>query len=195
MLNRKSMIFRYFKYIFCSIIILLMTVKIAIAEDATLIKILVIEDERDVREPLVESLQNNYNVRSAENVKQGLSVWESFQPDIVILDMTMPLDVDKDLNRKAGVTLLKQAPKDKAKVILSSSLEANHPSIRNALRMVDYNFSKVSILGKVTITDIDNLTLIMRELLNNMQPPVRNSLPSSSFLQRCFSAFGRVFPF
>lgn len=58
-------------------------------------KILVIDDEAPIREVLSASLADEgFVVDSAENAEVGLQKIERFQPDIVLLDIWMPGDVD-----------------------------------------------------------------------------------------------------
>ena len=176
-----------------------MTTQITVAEDTAPIKILFVEDDKYLREPVEKMLKNHYDVRSATNVEEGRSIWRSFQPDIVILDMTIPLDVGTEPFRRGGLTLLKQAPKDKAKVILASNLPEENVVMRKALSITDHNF------GKVFLTDIDQLDLIIKKLLTNGEPPVRivkhnhtliqikntkkKKKNNPTFIQKCLSVF------
>lgn len=55
-------------------------------------KILIVEDEKDIRDNLVEIFKfNKYKVLSAENGKDGLEKAIEFQPDIIISDILMPV--------------------------------------------------------------------------------------------------------
>ncbi|MBX2953402.1 MAG: response regulator transcription factor [Leadbetterella sp.] len=55
-------------------------------------KILVIDDDEDIRELLIYNLEKeNYEVRSAENGLRGLEVARQFQPDIILIDIMMPV--------------------------------------------------------------------------------------------------------
>lgn len=55
-------------------------------------KILVIEDNNDVRENLVELLElSNYEIQEAENGKVGLEKALSFNPDLILCDVMMPI--------------------------------------------------------------------------------------------------------
>ncbi|QBG48759.1 response regulator [Verrucomicrobia bacterium S94] len=55
------------------------------------IKILIMEDERPVRESFRLFLEDlNYRVAEAEDGNEGLSLFERFKPDVVILDLRMP---------------------------------------------------------------------------------------------------------
>ncbi len=54
-------------------------------------KILVVDDEPEVRQLMEHFLTDKgFNVRVAENGRQGLAALESFTPDLVLLDMHMP---------------------------------------------------------------------------------------------------------
>jgi two-component system, sensor histidine kinase and response regulator len=55
-------------------------------------KILVIEDESNVRENLVELLEaENFEVFSAENGFEGISLAQEHHPDLILCDITMPV--------------------------------------------------------------------------------------------------------
>jgi DNA-binding response OmpR family regulator len=54
-------------------------------------KILIVDDEVDIRFLLKRALKsNNYSVVEAGNLKQGLEMLQSSEPDIVILDVNLP---------------------------------------------------------------------------------------------------------
>src|ERR1039458_9621785 len=54
-------------------------------------KILVIDDEEDLRENLKYVLEKNgYVVKLASDGIKGLEVLESYSPDLIILDLNMP---------------------------------------------------------------------------------------------------------
>jgi DNA-binding response OmpR family regulator len=67
-------------------------------------KILVVDDEPEVRQLMEHFLADRgYEVRIAENGRQGLLALESFKPDVVLLDMHMPeLDGLETLKRIAA---------------------------------------------------------------------------------------------
>jgi two-component system alkaline phosphatase synthesis response regulator PhoP len=55
-------------------------------------KILVIDDDEDIRELLTYNLtKEEYEVKSAENGLQGLEMARTFQPDIILIDIMMPI--------------------------------------------------------------------------------------------------------
>ena len=60
---------------------------------ASSIKILIIEDERDVRIYLANLLKaKGYNALMAENVEKGLTLARSENPALIVLDAMMPAD-------------------------------------------------------------------------------------------------------
>lgn len=55
-------------------------------------KILVIDDDEDIRELLTYNLtKENYEVKAAENGLRGLEMARDFQPDIILIDIMMPI--------------------------------------------------------------------------------------------------------
>lgn len=53
-------------------------------------KILIIDDEADIRFLLKRALSHNYSIIEAGNLKQGLELFTENSPDIVILDVNLP---------------------------------------------------------------------------------------------------------
>jgi len=54
-------------------------------------KILVIEDEKSIREDILEILENNdFVTTGAEDGLVGLRLAINFEPDLIICDITMP---------------------------------------------------------------------------------------------------------
>lgn len=55
-------------------------------------KILLVEDDRELREALTEELEDRgHNVVSATNGQQALSMMRTVRPDVVVLDLMMPV--------------------------------------------------------------------------------------------------------
>ncbi|MCF6092775.1 sigma-54 dependent transcriptional regulator [Microaerobacter geothermalis] len=61
-------------------------------------KVLIIDDEKNMRWILEEALKNEFEVKSVENGELGLEISQSFQPDLILLDDQLP--------RKNGLELL-----------------------------------------------------------------------------------------
>jgi CheY-like chemotaxis protein len=55
-------------------------------------RVLVVEDDADARQVLVENLTTlGAETRTAGNGREGLAILETFQPDLIILDLMMPV--------------------------------------------------------------------------------------------------------
>ena len=56
------------------------------------IKILIVEDEPDIREAMAEAIgDEGYQVITAENGLEGLTVAQTEHPDLILLDIKMPV--------------------------------------------------------------------------------------------------------
>lgn len=53
-------------------------------------RILIVDDDRSIRDLLVRLLQRRYELAIAETGEEALRINESFQPDLVLLDIEMP---------------------------------------------------------------------------------------------------------
>ena len=52
-------------------------------------KILIIDDDADMREVISTVLGKKYDVKAADSKKQGYEMVESFSPDLILLDVMM----------------------------------------------------------------------------------------------------------
>jgi DNA-binding response OmpR family regulator len=84
-------------------------------------KILIVEDEIAYVKLLRTRLEFNYKVLDASNGKDGLAIAKKEHPDLILLDIIMPI--------MDGMAMLKELRKDhwgkEAKVILLTNLEAS----------------------------------------------------------------------
>lgn len=65
---------------------------IGLAPDRTRYRLLVAEDCRDNRQLLVKLLESiGFEVRQAENGREAISLWESFAPHLIWMDLRMPV--------------------------------------------------------------------------------------------------------
>ena len=87
-------------------------------------KVLIVDDEKSVRQSLALLLQNSFEVALAEDGEKGPTEFESFNPDLVLLDVLMPkldgLDTLKALrlkNTKVPVIMLTGANTVKTAVL------------------------------------------------------------------------------
>lgn len=83
-------------------------------------KILLVEDDKDLIEAYALVLQTaKHKIKKAYNGKEALSVVKDFKPDLILLDLLMPI--------KSGKEFLKEYKKDKrakdVKVIVFSNLQ------------------------------------------------------------------------
>lgn len=59
-----------------------------------MIKLLLVEDDPNLRYVVqcgLEDIIGGYEVQTAANGEEGLKVWETFRPDIIISDIDMPV--------------------------------------------------------------------------------------------------------
>ncbi len=55
-------------------------------------RLLIVDDNRDNRELLAQLFHPlGFELRQAENGQQALEIWQSFQPDLILMDMQMPV--------------------------------------------------------------------------------------------------------
>jgi two-component system, cell cycle response regulator DivK len=59
--------------------------------DTLMQKILIVEDNADNRELLWQTLEYDYELVVAENGKQALEKAASFRPDLILMDLSMPV--------------------------------------------------------------------------------------------------------
>ena len=83
--------------------------------------ILIVEDENPIIKILKDELQaNKFNVLMAKNGKEGLRISIKEHPDLILLDIVMPI--------MDGITMLKRLRKDKwgetVKIILLTNLNS-----------------------------------------------------------------------
>jgi CheY-like chemotaxis protein len=110
-------------------------------------KILIVEDEMLIRDLYVQKLSKvGFQVEYAVNGQDGLEKAASFQPDLIILDILMPI--------MDGHTMLKHLKKqsitDKIPIIIMTNTpslpnadEARHMGIANALFKVNVTPSQL----------------------------------------------------
>lgn len=82
--------------------------------------ILIVEDEADIREAMADALrQEGYTVHTAENGEVGLNLARANHPDLIMLDLVMPV--------MDGQTMLKKLREDpwgnKVKVVILSAMD------------------------------------------------------------------------
>lgn len=113
--------------------------------------ILLVEDDHDIRVALRQSLEMaNYQVISAPNGKDALKIIQLQKPDLIILDMVMPLmDGEEFLRYKDSDSSLTEIPvmlisafEDKLKVIPA------RPKLKKPLDLDEVLQKVPEVLGK-----------------------------------------------
>jgi two-component system, sensor histidine kinase and response regulator len=94
---------------------------VGLAPDQPPYRILVVEDQPTNRLFLVELLSSfGFKVREAENGQEALEVWESWEPDLICMDMRMPVMDGYEATRR-----IKACAKDRDKAIAIVALTAS----------------------------------------------------------------------
>jgi CheY-like chemotaxis protein len=83
-------------------------------------KILIVDDDKDLREVMRTVLEKQYTVQEAGNAKEGLAAAIKFSPDLILLDVMMEtLSAGFDLARE-----LKTSKKTKqAKILMITNVD------------------------------------------------------------------------
>ena len=99
-------------------------------------KVLIVDDEITLREPMMLSFKSQgYDVTSATNGEEGLKAALSTQPDMILLDLTMPV--------MDGVTMLKKLRSDPngralQVMVLTNLSDSSKASETAGLGVMDY---------------------------------------------------------
>ena len=99
-------------------------------------KVLIVEDEITLREPMMLSFKSQgYDVTSATNGEEGLKAALSTQPEMIFLDLTMPV--------MDGVTMLKKLRSDPngralQVMVLTNLSDSSKASETAGLGVMDY---------------------------------------------------------
>ena len=97
-------------------------------------KVLVIDDEEDVRKYLVAVLEKNgFETTTASNGREGLEVAREYLPDLVILDLMMPNQSGTDFYRN----LSKSKTLGDVPVIVVSGLPGRHLAVKEPVAVFD----------------------------------------------------------
>lgn len=94
-------------------------------------KILIVEDERDMRQALVDELsRNGFETLEAKNGREGLESVQKDHPDLILLDIVMP-EMD-------GMTMMQKLRENvegkKIPIILLTNLNATDKIIEGVVR-------------------------------------------------------------
>jgi DNA-binding response OmpR family regulator len=110
-------------------------------------KILIVEDEVDIREALADMFtQYNFQVYTATNGKEGLDVALQEHPDVILLDINMPIMDGHETLRHLRAD---EWGKD-AKVVVLSALD----DIKNIAEAHDERITKYIVKAHTTLAAI-----------------------------------------
>lgn len=131
-------------------------------------KILLVEDTGYVKDSLEGLLRiKGFIVHTAESIEEGVWAWRVFKPDLVLLDMGLPLyPHGREIYRQGGLSILKLSPNDNAKVALSSNEDIR------VFSSILQNLIDDNLNGKLMPSQIP----ILQELINTKTPPKRISI-------------------
>jgi CheY-like chemotaxis protein len=83
-------------------------------------RLLVVEDEVDNRKLLVKLLEPlGFDIREASNGREGIEVWEQWQPDLIWMDMRMPVMDGYEATRQ-----IKTTPEGQSTIIVALTASA-----------------------------------------------------------------------
>ena len=78
-------------------------------------KIIIVDDDLTIRELVSATLESeNYNIFQAENGEQAIEIAKTEKPDLIIMDIAMPGDIDGF----EATRILKSDPETKGSVII-----------------------------------------------------------------------------
>ncbi len=118
-------------------------------------KILIIDDEEGIRNQFKWSLKQDYEVLVAGNAEEGIELFKSEHPDLVVSDIALSENGDQD-----GLQLFEdiQLLDSKAKVIIITGNEQRELAIK-AVQMGAYDFYKKPI-------DLQEFKIILKRALH-----------------------------
>lgn len=136
------------------------------------IRVLYVEDDKDIRVPISEILTLlGYEVMCADNGKQGVETAESWKPDIILMDLRMPV-----MDGPTAIRTLRRNP-DTSDIPIFVLSAYNDAKTRNACKRIgaDRFLSKPIDIEKVDAAIKKILTLQTQQSVNqlrNLHPTV-----------------------
>ncbi len=126
------------------------------------IRILVVEDNEDLREYIIQLLRNNYSVLSAANGKQGLEVLKKNNVELIVSDVMMPQMDGFEFCQ----TIKSQIETSHIPVILLTALSSSENTSTGLEKGADAYISK-PFDENVLLSQVKNLLLQRKRLQEN----------------------------
>lgn len=148
---------------------------IGLAPDQPPYRILVVEDQPTNRLLLVELLESvGFQVRAAVNGQEAVTIWDSWEPHLIWMDMQMPV-----MNGFEATKEIKSHLKGQATVIIALTASAFEEQRQVILASGCDDFVRKPFRAEEIFTKMENY-LGVRYLYKEDLPPVENPLPASS---------------
>ncbi len=141
------------------------------SRDDAKLKVLLVEDNKDLQTFLAEELTSRYNVFVAGDGEEGWTAIERFHPDIIISDIMMPKRNGIDLLRsvRAGIET------SHIPFILLSAKHAVHHQIEGLRYGADYYITKPFDMNFL-IASVDNLLNKRQQLFGRLKGDIKDLL-------------------
>ena len=148
-------------------------------------KILIVEDEENISDLLAYSLgKEGYKTEVAENGKKAFELIESFNPDLIMLDLMLPDISGLDICKKVTTTystpiIMLTAKSDTIDKILGIELGADDYitkpfNVREVIARVKSIFRRIDLLSKSIKSEEDKIKLQNGLEINKSEMRVKN---------------------
>jgi len=165
------------------------------------LKILAVDDNPSIRKMITTFFKlegDDYEVETAENGAIALSKYETFKPDIVILDIAMPV-----MNGIETITQLRKIDPNAAVIMATasgSSANVEECMKRGARGHVEKPFSPEELLSTIknvlkSGSDYDRFTMLFSRTANKMEASLRKmtDVPLTVTLKEIVQVAGKVY--
>lgn len=138
---------------------------------ATTSKILVVDDDPAIRNLIHRFLsQKNYQVESAANGKNALTIFDQFNPDLVILDVNLPdilgYHLCADMQQRTGVFVLMLTSRTDAADKIQGFAQGADDYLTKPFDLQELEYRIVAILKRQrTVINSQTQALVFKELI------------------------------
>jgi two-component system, OmpR family, response regulator len=138
---------------------------------ATTSKILVVDDDPAIRNLIHRFLsQKNYQVESAANGKNALTMFDQFNPDLVILDVNLPdilgYHLCADMQQRTGVFVLMLTSRTDAADKIQGFAQGADDYLTKPFDLQELEYRIVAILKRQrTVVNSQTQALVFKELV------------------------------